>query len=94
MNNRVVDISGKPVIPESPNDLHENVCEHCAYSRFKDTGPHGECRANPPTVGVIVIPKQTLQGVVPEAAPWTMFPVVERRTYCFMFEERTENETD
>lgn len=75
-------------------DINEDVCEHCAFSRFKDTGPLGECRANPPTAGVVMMPRQNALGQLePVLNPWTVFPTVERRTFCYTFEPK-EVETE
>lgn len=78
------------------DDMREDVCEHCAFSVFKETGHLGECRANPPTV--VVVPHQqkrtdliTGQEVV-EVVPMVngIFPPVERRTFCHTFEDRSD----
>lgn len=89
----IVDIGTKPI--NNDNDMREDVCENCAFSRFKDTGPLGECRANPPTTGMILTPQQNplTREIVPMLQPWTAFPSVERRTYCHTFES-IEPETE
>jgi hypothetical protein len=87
MTDNVIEIGSKqPIVID--DDMHEDVCEHCAFGKFKDTGPLGECRANPPTAGMMLVPRQNpITGQVePVMQPWSAFPTVERRMYCFTFE--------
>lgn len=82
-----MDINSKP-----NEDMREDVCEHCAFSHFPATGTQGDCRANPPTP--IIVPQQQRDlatgqmTVVPMIQ--TVFPPVERRTFCYTFEPRTD----
>jgi hypothetical protein len=85
---KVVDLSGKEIVPGNNDDMHEYVCEHCGNSRFRDVGPHGECRLNPPTAGMVVLPVNTLQGMQLQAQQYSIFPVVERRMYCYQFVDK------
>lgn len=73
--------------PINNDAMREDVCENCYHGRFKDTGPQGECRLNPKTVGVIVMPVRSALGQIePQPTPWAMYPPIERREYCGAFE--------
>jgi hypothetical protein len=89
----VIDINSRPA-PALPDDINEDVCEHCDFAKFADSGAVGECRAFPPQTGVILVPKQNqITGQVePVIQPWTAWPNVERRSFCYTFEPK-ETET-
>jgi hypothetical protein len=78
------------------DEMREDVCEHCAFSHFPAHGSHGDCRANPPTPVVIVQMQRDLVSgqTVPTQAIQTVFPPIERRTFCYTFEPRTDTIED
>lgn len=87
---------GKGSDTGSSNDaMREDVCEHCAFSNFPVSGSHGDCRANPPTV--VIVPQQQRDlatgNMVVIPAAQSVFPPVERRTFCYAFEP-AEGHTD
>ena len=80
----VIDMTPRPSVPA---DMSEDVCENCQFSKFAETGPHGECRAFPPICGVILVPRQNALGQMePSIQPWSAWPTVERRAFCHTFE--------
>lgn len=70
--------------------IREDVCEHCAFSNFGLTAPVGDCRANPPMA--VIVPQQVRDLAtgrdVLQPSVQSVFPPVERRTFCYAFESR------
>jgi hypothetical protein len=84
----IIDINNKPA-PSLPEDINEDVCEHCDFAKFADNAAVGECRAFPPQTGVVLVPRQNALGQVePVVQPWTAWPNVERRSFCYTFEPK------
>lgn len=82
----VIEIGSRTANPE---DLREDVCEHCQFGKFAENGPHGECRAFPPACGVILVPRTNALGQMePSLQPWSAWPTVERRMFCYTFEPK------
>lgn len=61
--------------------MHNN-CSDCTHSAREDTGDQLYCRRYPPSASVVVVPRQTLQGVVPSMQTIAAFPPVQPHQHC------------
>lgn len=89
MNDKVIAIGDHVARTGNLNDeMREDVCEHCAFSHFKPASPQGDCRANPPTP--LIVPQQNPITGQMGIAIQSLFPPVERRTFCYTYEPRVD----
>ena len=73
---------------KQPAEIFDDTCDRCAYSLFKVPGQNGECRANPPHAGIIMVPRQTIQGMSMEPMPYSVFPGVAPDHFCYNFDPK------